>query len=170
MRFPKFRGAHYIESQNRLQPAFRQVARKEHPLVIFLDDLQWADSASLQLLEIMMTDSQIDYLFNMGRYVDAITLGLDSLQEYEIRIPRYPGKEIVLQEREAVHKLISRDTHRLLELPEVTDPDLLAAMNLMLALILPTMVSDKDVYTLLISTYMKHSLKHGNCRCSLFKI
>ncbi|MEK3725123.1 helix-turn-helix transcriptional regulator [Paenibacillus sp. FSL H8-0034] len=111
---------------------------------------------------------QITHYVNTGKYVDAITLGLDSLQEYEIRIPRYPNKEIVLQEREAAHELINRDMHRLLELPEVQDTDLLAAMNLMLTLILPALISDKDVYTLLISTYMKLSIEYGNCpACAL---
>ncbi|MDJ0519524.1 MAG: AAA family ATPase [Trichodesmium sp. MO_231.B1] len=30
---------------------------KEHPLVIFLDDLQWADSASLNLMKLLMSES-----------------------------------------------------------------------------------------------------------------
>ena len=32
--------------------------QREHPLVIFLDDLQWADSASLKLIEILMTTAE----------------------------------------------------------------------------------------------------------------
>lgn len=40
----------------------------EHPLVIFLDDLQWADSASLQLLKLLMSDN--DYLLVLGAYRD----------------------------------------------------------------------------------------------------
>ncbi len=39
-----------------------------HPLVIFLDDLQWADSASLHLLTVMLTN--VSYLFLIGAYRD----------------------------------------------------------------------------------------------------
>ena len=41
---------------------------KEHPLAIFLDDLQWADSASLQLLKLLMDDNS--YLLILGAYRD----------------------------------------------------------------------------------------------------
>jgi hypothetical protein len=43
------------EAQNRFQLVFRNfiaaLAEPEHPLVVFLDDLQWADAATLGLLE-----------------------------------------------------------------------------------------------------------------------
>jgi PAS domain S-box-containing protein len=46
------------ESQNRFNSVFQKFLRvfvsQEHPLVIFLDDLQWADSATLQLIQLMM--------------------------------------------------------------------------------------------------------------------
>ncbi|BAY16469.1 two-component hybrid sensor and regulator [Anabaenopsis circularis NIES-21] len=39
-----------------------------HPLVIFLDDLQWADSASLKLMQLLMTDTS--HLLLIGAYRD----------------------------------------------------------------------------------------------------
>jgi len=39
-----------------------------HPLVIFLDDLQWADAASLKLMQLLMTDTK--YLLIIGAYRD----------------------------------------------------------------------------------------------------
>jgi len=45
-------------------------ATKEHPLVIFLDDLQWADSTSLDLIKILASESEIRYLLLMGAYRD----------------------------------------------------------------------------------------------------
>ena len=62
------------ESQNRFNLVFSQFIRafctKEHPLVIFLDDLQWADSATLKLIELMMTDNETQYLLLIGAYRD----------------------------------------------------------------------------------------------------
>ncbi|MEG5052492.1 MULTISPECIES: AAA family ATPase [unclassified Microcoleus] len=59
-------------SQNRfnlLMQKFVQVfTSKEHPLVMFLDDLQWADSASLNLLQLLMLDT--GYLLVLGAYRD----------------------------------------------------------------------------------------------------
>jgi PAS domain S-box-containing protein len=62
------------EAQNRFNRVFGQFIRvfcsKEHPLVIFLDDLQWADSATLNLIEIIILDEQTQSLFLIGAYRD----------------------------------------------------------------------------------------------------
>ncbi|MEG4503386.1 AAA family ATPase [Microcoleus sp. F6_B4] len=54
---------------NLLMQKFVQVfTSKEHPLVMFLDDLQWADSASMNLLQLLMRDT--GYLLVLGAYRD----------------------------------------------------------------------------------------------------
>ncbi|HEX3034638.1 MAG TPA: serine/threonine-protein kinase PknK, partial [Thermodesulfobacteriota bacterium] len=62
------------ESQNRFNLVFERFievfAQKQHPLVMFLDDLQWADSATLNLLKILMADPNIQFLFVIGAYRD----------------------------------------------------------------------------------------------------
>ncbi|MGB7711459.1 MAG: AAA family ATPase [Microcoleus sp.] len=62
------------EAQNRFNLAFQNLihvfCQKEHPLVLFLDDLQWTDSATLQLLQLIMTDFTTQYLFVIGAYRD----------------------------------------------------------------------------------------------------
>ena len=45
------------------------IAQKEHPLVLFIDDLQWADLASLNLLKTLMTGG-LQYIFYIGAYRD----------------------------------------------------------------------------------------------------
>jgi predicted ATPase/signal transduction histidine kinase len=59
-------------SQNRFNLLFQKFIEvfttAEHPLVIFLDDLQWADLASLQLLKLLMNDN--GYLLMLGAYRD----------------------------------------------------------------------------------------------------
>jgi predicted ATPase/signal transduction histidine kinase len=63
-----------VAAQNRFNLLFQKFievfTKKDHPLVIFLDDLQWADSASLKLIEILMTQSDAGYLLIIGAYRD----------------------------------------------------------------------------------------------------
>ncbi|HWS61788.1 MAG TPA: AAA family ATPase, partial [Steroidobacteraceae bacterium] len=62
------------EARNRFQAVFRRFlgvfARKEHPLVLFLDDLQWLDAATLDLLEHLITHSETRHLLLVGAYRD----------------------------------------------------------------------------------------------------
>jgi predicted ATPase/signal transduction histidine kinase/CheY-like chemotaxis protein len=51
-----------------IQKFVRVFTTAAHPLVIFLDDLQWVDSASLNLLKLLMPDSE--YLLILGAYRD----------------------------------------------------------------------------------------------------
>ncbi|MDB9515986.1 AAA family ATPase [Roseofilum reptotaenium CS-1145] len=56
---------------NRLFEQFIQVfATPEHPLTIFIDDLQWVDAASLKLIQLLMSDRQRGYLLLLGAYRD----------------------------------------------------------------------------------------------------
>lgn len=62
------------EALNRFQLVFQNfvgaLARREHPLVVFLDDLQWADSATLSLFQPLLTTLDIQFLFLIGAYRD----------------------------------------------------------------------------------------------------
>jgi PAS domain S-box-containing protein len=62
------------EAQNRFLMVFRRFlgifARKEHPLALFLDDLQWLDTATLDLLEHLVTHSEVRDLLLVGAYRD----------------------------------------------------------------------------------------------------
>ncbi|MBW4540621.1 MAG: AAA family ATPase [Myxacorys chilensis ATA2-1-KO14] len=62
------------ESQNRFNRVFQQFIRvfsqPEHPLVVFLDDLQWADLSSLKLVERIVADPECQYLLLIGAYRD----------------------------------------------------------------------------------------------------
>jgi predicted ATPase/serine phosphatase RsbU (regulator of sigma subunit)/tRNA A-37 threonylcarbamoyl transferase component Bud32 len=62
------------ESQSRFNRVFQQFLKvfcqPQHPVVLFLDDLQWADSASLKLMQLLMSDSDSQYLLIIGAYRD----------------------------------------------------------------------------------------------------
>src|SRR5262249_21201067 len=45
-------------------------ARPEHPLALFLDDLQWLDSATLEALEDLLTQTDVRHLLMIGAYRD----------------------------------------------------------------------------------------------------
>jgi predicted ATPase/signal transduction histidine kinase len=79
-----------IESQNRFNLAFIQFIRAftNRPLVLFLDDLQWADRASLKLLQHLMSDPESRRLLCVAAYRDnevdsthPFILTLDKLRE-----------------------------------------------------------------------------------------
>ena len=61
-------------AQNRFNLLFQKFIQvfttKEHPLVIFLDDLQWTDSASLKLMQLLGSESETGYLLLLGAYRD----------------------------------------------------------------------------------------------------
>jgi hypothetical protein len=62
------------DADNRLLSVFRAFlgvfARKDHPLVIFLDDLQWLDAATLKLLGSLIIHPEVRHLLFVGTYRD----------------------------------------------------------------------------------------------------
>jgi PAS domain S-box-containing protein len=63
-----------MEQESRFHTVFRSFlgvfARKEHPLTLFLDDLQWLDSATLKLLQGFMTQPDVHHLLVIGAFRD----------------------------------------------------------------------------------------------------
>jgi PAS domain S-box-containing protein len=62
------------EDHNRFQRVFRRFlgvfARPEHPFALFLDDLQWLDTATLEMLEHLATHPEVRHLLLVGAYRD----------------------------------------------------------------------------------------------------
>jgi predicted ATPase len=80
------------DSQRRFQLVFRRFikvfARPEQPLALFLDDLQWLDTATLDLLKELLTGSDLQCLMLIGAYreneVDAAHPLRQQLQAIEV--------------------------------------------------------------------------------------
>ncbi|PZO37910.1 MAG: serine/threonine protein kinase [Pseudanabaena frigida] len=87
------------EAQNRFNRVFQQFIRvfcsKDRPLAIFLDDLQWVDSATLKLIELIMLDEQIQSLFLIGAYRDN---EVNPTQPLVLTLERLRKQGAVLQE------------------------------------------------------------------------
>lgn len=62
------------EAQNRFNYIFTQfikaLATSEHPLVLFIDDLQWSDHASLKLLRKLIIDPELNHFYFIGAFRD----------------------------------------------------------------------------------------------------
>jgi PAS domain S-box-containing protein len=62
------------DAQRRFQLVFRRFigvfARSEHALALFLDDLQWLDAATLDLLEDLLIQPEVRHLMLIGAYRD----------------------------------------------------------------------------------------------------
>src|SRR5262249_51077764 len=62
------------DAQRRFHLVFRQLvgvfARPQHPLALFLDDLQWLDAGTLDLLEDLLARSDLRNLLLLGAYRD----------------------------------------------------------------------------------------------------
>ncbi|NES64122.1 MAG: AAA family ATPase [Okeania sp. SIO2D1] len=70
-RVPELSGSAAQNRFNMLFQKFIQVfATPNHPLVMFIDDLQWADLASLHLMQLLMNDSNMGHLLLLGAYRD----------------------------------------------------------------------------------------------------
>jgi PAS domain S-box-containing protein len=111
------------EAQNRFQMVFRRFlgvfARKEHPLALFLDDLQWLDTATLDLLEHLVTHPEVRHLLLVGAYRDnevdpshPLLRTLEAIRAVDARV-----QEIVLAalEFDDVNRLIADALHCELE-------------------------------------------------------
>jgi predicted ATPase/class 3 adenylate cyclase/tRNA A-37 threonylcarbamoyl transferase component Bud32 len=119
------------ESQSRFNLVFgnfiRAFCTQEHPLAIFLDDLQWADSATLKLIELIMTDEQMEYLFLIGAYRDnevspthPLMITLDGLQEKGARINTTTLKPLKLKNtRQILADTLSRTVESVQPLAEL---------------------------------------------------
>ncbi|OQW95028.1 MAG: hypothetical protein BWK79_03795 [Beggiatoa sp. IS2] len=108
-----------VEAQNRFNLVFqnfiRVLCQPAHPLVIFLDNLQWADSATLKLLEAIITSDPIHHLLIMGAYRDnevnathPLKLSIDNWYEQGVLIQQIQLQPLQL---DAITQLIADTLH-----------------------------------------------------------
>ncbi len=103
------------EAQNRFRDTLAAFlltfARAEHPLTLFIDDLQWADSATINFLSYLAQESENQHLFIIGAYRDnqvdgshPLSLSIDKLANLEIFLTQIKLEPLSAQ---SVHHFVS---------------------------------------------------------------
>jgi len=97
------------ETQNRFNLTIGNFVRvfcdSEHPLTLFLDDLQWADLATLKLMERLFVEGQTQYLLLLGAYRDnevsaghPLAITLEKLQQNDNTIHQITLEPLTLKQ------------------------------------------------------------------------
>lgn len=115
---PPIRDLNPTEAQNRFLITFanfvRIFARREHPLTIFLDDLQWCDKPSLNLLERLLLTRDIGYFLIIGAFRDnevGVSHPLALTLEEITRVKSIQRLTIKSLDRDTVTRLIADALH-----------------------------------------------------------
>ncbi len=109
--FPQMNAVEFQTAFNQTFIQFlRIIARPEHPLVIFIDDVQWADSASLNLIKAILQAPDCPYILLMVAYRSNEVQPSHPLASLfaELQKTDDGGEELLL------NNLISRDVEELL--------------------------------------------------------
>ena len=107
------------DARRRFQLVFRRFigvfARREHPLALFLDDLQWLDAATLDFLEDLLNPPGVRHLMLIGAYRDnEVTAAHPLMRKLEaIRQAGAIAQDIVLAPlaREDLRQLVADSLH-----------------------------------------------------------
>ncbi|WP_066633869.1 hybrid sensor histidine kinase/response regulator [Desulfolucanica intricata] len=92
-----------LESQNRFRRVLKNLlqvfASEEHPLIIFIDDLQWSDTVTLQLINYIINSNEINHLLLIAAYRENELAGDHRLLPLvnEIKNSGVPVREIKLE-------------------------------------------------------------------------
>ena len=122
-RVPKLEGQQALNRFNLVFENFVRVfTRAGHPLILFLDDLQWADSESLKLLKVLLSAVDMGQLYIIGAYRDNEVDAAHPLN-LTIRTIKEAGVGVNLIElgpltQEDVTRLLIDTIHRPLEVVE----------------------------------------------------
>ncbi|MCI5122948.1 MAG: response regulator [Candidatus Electrothrix sp. AR5] len=103
------------EAKNRFTLFFlkfiESLCEQEHPIVLFVDDLQWADSDSLLLLEKIITESKVKYFFIIGSYRDNEVDKKHPLMGLLKKLKKSPATIHLVE----LHNLLLKDIEQLLQ-------------------------------------------------------
>ena len=110
---------------------------------------------------------EVDLYTSMDALDEAIARGLRGLALFGIVIPAHPTRAEVEFERERVFSLLGdRPIEGLIDLPEMTDPEIAAAQDILAVLFAPALNTDPNLSLLVYCSMVNQSLLHGNSDAS----
>src|SRR5467141_374958 len=99
---------------------------------------------------------------------EAIARGLGALRLLGIDIPRHPSREEVAREYDAIWKnLNGRLIEDLIDLPLMTDPEVEAALGILVILFAPAIGADRNLFLLCSCHMVNMTIRYGNCDASV---
>ncbi|AUT01592.1 serine/threonine protein kinase [Nostoc sp. CENA543] len=120
------------------------------------------DTIKVQQTRIMAAKAQ-------GKLLDSLNIGLQVLQQLGIEFPQQPTQEDIQKAYEKARShWIDKPPQSLLDLPIMSDPHLLAAMNILTILTPAAYVTSPNLMLLLIFKQVELSIKSGNAPVSIF--
>ncbi|SMF25834.1 AAA family ATPase [Desulfovibrio gilichinskyi] len=120
------------------------------------------DISQVKLTKILIYTDQ-------GRYQEAVTLVLELLALFGMVIPEHPGKVALTYELFKIKILLhSKSIEELYALPEMSDPDKLEIVKLLMHTIAPAYMYNKQLVFFIVLKMLRVSLKYGNAPSSAF--
>ncbi|MGC5326896.1 AAA family ATPase [Brevibacillus sp. SYSU BS000544] len=98
---------------------------------------------------------------NLGKYSEAISLGLKVLAEFDIHLKIKPKPYVVAKEMLIAKWQLRNRINQINQLPKMTDEKFKVVMDLMFTITAPSFFSNKELYTVLMSRSVRLSLKYG---------
>ncbi|TKD03545.1 AAA family ATPase [Polyangium fumosum] len=110
---------------------------------------------------------EVDLYTSLDDLDEAVARGLRGLSLFGIVIPAHPTRAEVEHEHERVFALLGdRPIEALIDLPEMTDPEIAAAQDILAVLFAPALNTDPNLSLLVYCSMVNQSLLHGNADAS----
>ena len=101
------------------------------------------------------------------RIEEGVQIGLHALELLGMELPKNPSQEDVLQSIDETRKAIAGiKIEALLDLPEMTDPHLLAAVRILMRMFTTAYVGNPELFSLIVLHMVRLSIKNGNTSLS----
>lgn len=121
------------------------------------------------LEQVKIYEIKIQAYTSRNRLLEAIAIARKALKHFGVCFPDEPKPENIQQElQETADLLAKKSIEDLINLPLMTEPDLLAIMRIISSAIPATYIADPTLFPLMILSQIKLSVQYGNAPTSAF--